>query len=49
MYDYIEIFCDLIDCGNDMSDVIWSEFQEAAATAIYERADLENVEIGELQ
>ena len=49
MYDYIEIFCDLVDSGNDMSDVIWSEFQEAAALAIYQNTDLANVEIGELQ
>jgi len=49
MYDYIEIFCDLIDSGNDMSDVVWSEFQEAAAIAIFQHADLENVQIGELQ
>ena len=49
MYDYIEIFCDLIKAGNDMSDVIWSEFQEAAALTIYENADLDNVDTGDFQ
>ena len=49
MYDYIELFCNLVENGNDMSDVNWSEFQEAAAISIYENADLENIELGDIQ
>ena len=39
MYDYVELFIDMVKAGNDMSDVIWSEFQEAAARNIYENPE----------
>ena len=49
MYDYIELFCNLVENGNDMSYVDWFEFQEAAAISIYENANLENIEQGDIQ
>ena len=49
MYDYVELFIDMIKAGNDMTDVVWSEFQEAAARTIYDNADLDNVDTGDFQ
>ena len=36
MPDYIMLFCMLVDNGSDMSDVRWSDFQEAAAELLFE-------------
>ena len=48
MFDYVQLFCDLVEAGNDMKDVVWDEFQEAAAQSIYDSAELGNVDKGDL-
>ena len=35
MPDYIGLFCGMIENGHDMSDMVWSEWQEIAADMLF--------------
>ena len=35
MPDYIELFCDMLERGHDMTDVSWDTWQELAAEMLF--------------
>ena len=42
MPDYISLFCDMVEGGQDMTDTPWQEFQETAAEMLFEHITLED-------